>query len=174
MKTILALALLAASTFAQDLAVKGQVVFTSEGAPIQNGVVIVRGGKIAAVGPAAGTPIPAGFRTISAAVVTPGLIDAHSVIGLAGYLNQPTDQDELDKSAPIQPELRAIDAYNARERLVGWVREFGVTTIHTGHGPSALISGQTLIASGRFRAGCWRRNNPPGAGGVCRQQDRSR
>jgi hypothetical protein len=49
MKTFLALALLAASTFAQDLAVKGQVVFTSEGAPIQNGVVIVRGGKIAAV-----------------------------------------------------------------------------------------------------------------------------
>jgi imidazolonepropionase-like amidohydrolase len=81
--------------------------------------------------------------------VTPGLIDAHSVIGLAGYLNQPTDQDELDKSAPIQPELRAIDAYNARERLVGWVREFGVTTIHTGHGPGALISGQTMIAKTR-------------------------
>jgi imidazolonepropionase-like amidohydrolase len=149
MRSFLALALLAASAFAQDLAVKGQVVFTSEGAPIQDGVVIVRGGKIAAIGPAAGTPIPPGFRTISAAVVTPGLIDAHSVIGLAGYLNQPTDQDELDKSAPIQPELRAIDAYNARERLVGWVREFGVTTIHTGHGPSALISGQTLIAKTR-------------------------
>ena len=149
MKTFFALALLAASLSAQDLAVKGRVVFTSEGAPIQDGVVVVRGGKIAAVGPAATTAIPAGFRTISAAFVTPGLIDAHSVIGLAGYMNQPTDQDEHDTSAPIQPELRAIDAYNARERLVEWVRGFGVTTIHTGHGPSALISGQTLVAKTR-------------------------
>ncbi len=149
MKTFFALALLAASISAQDLAVKGQIVFTSEGAAIQDGVVIVRDGLIVGVGPAASMPIPAGLRTISAAFVTPGLIDAHSVIGLAGYLNQPTDQDQHDTSAPIQPELRAIDAYNARERLVEWVRGFGVTTIHTGHGPSALISGQTLVAKTR-------------------------
>ena len=38
----------------------------------------------------------------------------------------------------MQPELRAIDAYNPRERLVEWVRGFGVTTMHTGHGPGAL------------------------------------
>ncbi len=149
MRTFLALVLLAAAASAQDIAVRGKLVHTSAGADIKDGVVIVRGGKIAAVGPVASTPIPAGMRTIDAAVVTPGLIDAHSVIGLAGYLNQPTDQDELDKSGPIQPELRAIDAYNARERLVEWVRGFGVTTIHTGHGPSSLISGQTLIAKTR-------------------------
>lgn len=149
MRTFLALALLATSLAAQDLAVKAQIVFTAEGAAIENGVVVVRGGKIAAVGPAGTTAIPAGFRTISAAVVTPGLIDAHSVVGLAGHLNQAHDQDQLDASAPIQPELRAIDAYNARERLVEWVRGFGVTTIHTGHAPNALISGQTLVAKTR-------------------------
>ena len=76
-------------------------------------------------------------------------IDFHSVVGLTGYLNQPTDQDELDPSEPMQPELRAVDAYNARERLVEWVRGFGVTTLHTGHAPGALISGQTLIAKTR-------------------------
>jgi imidazolonepropionase-like amidohydrolase len=83
---------------------------------------------------------------INAQFVTPGLIDAHTVIGLNGYLNQPHDQMALDGGASIQPELRAIDAYNAQEKLVQWVREFGVTTIHTGHQPSALISGQTMIA----------------------------
>lgn len=149
MKTFLALALLVSPLAAQDLAVKGQVVFTAAGAPIQDGVVIVRGGRITAVGPAASTQIPAGFRTISAAVVTPGLVDAHATIGLSGYLNQPHDQDHHDESAAIQPELRAIDAYNARERLVEWVRGFGVTTIHTGHSPNALISGQTLVAKTR-------------------------
>ncbi|MCB1025483.1 MAG: amidohydrolase family protein, partial [Acidobacteria bacterium] len=35
---------------------------------------------------------------------------------------------------------------NAREELIGWIRSLGVTTIHTGHAPAALISGQTMIA----------------------------
>jgi imidazolonepropionase-like amidohydrolase len=59
------------------------------------------------------------------------------------------DQDQLEKSDPVQPELRAIDAYDARETLVEYVRGFGVTTLHTGHGPGATISGQTLIAKTR-------------------------
>jgi imidazolonepropionase-like amidohydrolase len=46
----------------------------------------------------------------------------------------------------MQPELRAIDAYNGKDELVEYVRGFGVTTIHTGHAPGELISGQTLIA----------------------------
>ena len=64
---------------------------------------------------------------------------------MAGHLNYKHDQDQLERSAPIQPELRAIDAYNARERLVEWVRGLGVTTMHTGHGPGSVISGQTMI-----------------------------
>jgi imidazolonepropionase-like amidohydrolase len=82
-------------------------------------------------------------------VATPGLVDAHTVVGLAGYLNQDQDQDQLEASEPMQPELRALDAYNAREPLVEWVRSFGVTTLHTGHGPGALISGETLIVKTR-------------------------
>jgi imidazolonepropionase-like amidohydrolase len=82
---------------------------------------------------------------LEAAVVTPGIIDAHSTVGFSGIYNHPHDQDQLERSDPIQPELRAIDAYNARERLVEFVRGFGVTTVHTGHAPGELISGQTLV-----------------------------
>ncbi|HBE83654.1 MAG: amidohydrolase family protein [Blastocatellia bacterium] len=129
-----------------QIAVKGETVWTMAGEPISNGVILVNNGKIEAVGPASQVNIPAGYRVINAKVVTPGLIDAHTVIGLNGYLNQPHDQMALDGGASIQPELRAIDAYNAEEKLVEWVRGFGVTTIHTGHQPSALISGQTMVA----------------------------
>jgi imidazolonepropionase-like amidohydrolase len=134
------------STAAATLAVRGETVHTMAGEAITDGVVIVRDGKISAVGSASSTPIPSGAEVLEAAVVTPGLIDAHSVVGLAGYLNQDHDQDQLERSAPIQPELRAIDSYNARERLIEWIRSFGVTTLHTGHGPGALVSGQTMIA----------------------------
>lgn len=131
---------------ASDLAVRGATIYTMAGEPLRDGVVIISGGKISAVGPAGQIPIPDGVRTVAAQVVTPGLIDAHSTVGLAGYLNQPQDQDQLEPSEPLQPELRAIDAYNPRERLVEWVRQFGVTTIHTGHAPGLTVSGQTLIA----------------------------
>jgi imidazolonepropionase-like amidohydrolase len=73
------------------------------------------------------------------------MIDAHSVVGLAGYYNQDHDQDQLETSNAVQPELRAIDSYNAREFLVKYLNNKGITTIHTGHGPGAVISGQTLI-----------------------------
>lgn len=127
------------------LAIRGAVVHTMAGPPLTDGVVLVAGGKITAVGPAADVPIPPGTRILQGAVVTPGLIDAHTAVGLTGWINQPQDQDQLDPTEPIQPELRAIDSYNPRERLIEWVRGFGVTTLHTGHAPGALVSGQTMI-----------------------------
>ena len=132
-------------TFAQ-IAIVGETVWTMNGEPIKNGAVLINNGKIEAVGSNATIKIPANYRVITAKVVTPGLIDAHTVVGLNGYLNQPHDQMALDGSGPMQPELRAIDAYNPDEKLVEWLRGFGITTIHTGHQPSALISGQTMIA----------------------------
>lgn len=140
-----ALTCLLPSVYGQ-LAVRGEIVHTMAGEPITNGVVIINGGKITAVGPAASITIPSNYRVISAKVVTPGLIDAHSVIGLNGYLNQPHDQMALDGGASFQPELRATDAYNAEEKLIEVVRQYGITTIHTGHQPGALVSGQTMIA----------------------------
>ena len=142
---VLFVCLLAVPSSAQ-IAVRGETVHTMAGASIRDGVVLVRAGKIERVGPASSVKIPEGFRVVNAKVVTPGLVDAHTVVGLSGYLNQPHDQMQLERSSPMQPELRATDAYDARERLVEWLRTLGVTTIHTGHGPGALVSGQTLIA----------------------------
>lgn len=130
---------------AAQMAVRGKTVLTMSGPPIENGVIVIEAGKITAVGPADTTRIPAGLRVLDADVVTPGLIDAHSTVGLSGIYNQKHDQDQLEHSAPMQPELRALDAYNAREALIDWVRSFGITTIHTGHAPGELISGQTFI-----------------------------
>lgn len=146
MKNFLSL-LLAGSlaTASAQTAIVGDTVYTLTGAPLKNGVVLVRDGKIEAVGPAATTKIPDGYKVLRAVVVTPGLIDGHATVGLSGLLNQPHDQDMLERSAAMQPELRAIDAYNARDPLVAFVRSFGITTVNTGHSPGALISGQTMI-----------------------------
>ena len=130
-------------------AVRAETLYTMAGAPVTGGVVVVRDGKIAAVGD---VDVPAGLEVVEAKVVMPGLIDAHATVGLSGVLNVPQDQDQLDASSPTQPELRALDAYHARDPLVEWVRGLGVTTLHTGHGPGALISGQTMVVKTHGRS----------------------
>ena len=132
---------------AQMLEIRGETVYTMAGPPIKDGYVLISGGKIQAVGRAdEKREHPEGLKVLTAKVVTPGLIDAHATVGLTGYLNQAQDQDQLEHSDAIQPELRAIDAYNPGERLLDWVRGFGITTVHTGHAPGEIVSGQTMIA----------------------------
>ena len=129
---------------AQTLLVYADTLHTMAGPSIKDAVIVISDGKIVRAGPADSTIAPRIGRVIKAAVVTPGLIDAHSVLGLSGQLNQPHDQDQLDKSAPLQADLRAIDAYNAREPLVPFTRSLGITTINTGHAPRALVSGTRM------------------------------
>ncbi len=128
-----------------QIAVLGDTIYTMAGNKIVNGVVLVKDGKIEKVGTQNEIAIPSDYQKVSGKVVTPGLIDAHSVVGLSGIYNYDHDQDQLEKSDAIQPELRAFDAYNMREKLVDFIRNLGVTTIHTGMGPGALASGQTMI-----------------------------
>lgn len=144
MKRMLAYSLcfISATSFAQ-IAVKADTVYTMAGAPIANGVVLVKGGKIEAVGQH--LAIPSNYKIYTAKVVTPGMVDARSTVGISGAINIPADQDQIERSGPLQPELRAIDAYNPEDKLVDYVLRNGTTTVHTGHGIGALASGQTMI-----------------------------
>ena len=65
------------------IAIRGATVLTVTRGTIANGVVVIRDGKIAAVG-GAGTNIPAGAEIVEAQgrFVTPGIIDAHSHLGV--------------------------------------------------------------------------------------------
>lgn len=147
-RLVLTLALLftAAASAAQDpLVVYADTVYTMAGAPIVDGAVVIADGRIVEVGQAGRVRVPRGARELRGAVVTPGFVDVRSTVGLSGLLNQPQDQDALDSGGPLQPSLRAMDAYNARDELVDWLLSFGVTTVHTGHRPGALAAGQTTI-----------------------------
>lgn len=131
---------------AMPLAIHADLAHTAAGAPVRDALILVgRDGKIAYVGPAKDMMYTADHRVVRTPVVTPGLIDARATAGLSGLLNQPHDQDMLERSSPMQPELRAIDAYNAQDPLIDWLRGFGVTTLNTGHAPGTLVSGQTMI-----------------------------
>ena len=132
-----------------QLAVKARTLYLMTGdlKPLQDGVVLCGpDGKVQRAGTAAEIPVPDGWPVVQAEVAMPGIIDARTTVGMSGLLNwDRRDQEQFETSAPVQPELRALDAYNGRDPLVQWVRELGITTIHTGHAPGELVSGQTMI-----------------------------
>jgi imidazolonepropionase-like amidohydrolase len=131
---------------ANPVVVHAKKIVTAAGRTIVDGTILCIDGKIKLVGAADSVVIPANATVLKCEVALPGLVDVRTCVGLSGILNTEHDSDHLESSSPLQPELRAIDAYNPREELVAYIREYGVTTIHTGHAPGELISGQTLIA----------------------------
>jgi imidazolonepropionase-like amidohydrolase len=112
---------------------------------IKDGAIVVEKGKITFVGPRASLTVPAQTPAVTAAVVTPGLIDTHAVVGLSGRLNIPADQDQDEVSDPNQADLRVLDGFNPREPFLQFVREQGVTVVHALPGRSNAIAGQSGI-----------------------------
>jgi imidazolonepropionase-like amidohydrolase len=139
----LGIALVAASAGAQTIAITGGKVFPVSGAPIENGTVIIRDGKISAVG--ANVPIPEGAQRIDATGkwVTPGLVNASTVLGLSeigavGGTNDANAQGHDNVAAAFQ----VADGLNPTSILLSPTREDGITAVivHPGNG---LFAGQS-------------------------------
>ena len=131
------------------LAVVGGRVLTGTGVEFENGVVLVEGGRIKAVGPAASVPIPPGARVVDASgrVVTPGLVDSHSHLGL-GSSGGVTEDNEM--SSPVTPELRVIDSIHPEgegpdEHQFRRALAEGVTTVVARPGSGNVVGGQSAV-----------------------------
>ncbi len=129
------LALLPLTTYAQTIAIRADNVLTISGPPILNGVVLVKDGKITAVGP--NLAIPAGAAVLRAHTVMPGLIDAHSYLGCYREVSEPADS--------LTPELRAADAFDPTDRAIRRALRAGVTTAGIMPPNTNVISGQAAV-----------------------------
>lgn len=107
------------------------------GDEIERGVLVIRDGKIASVGPADAITIPADAERINLAgkVVMPGLICTHHHVGGIGG---------ADESGPIQPDVRIYDSINIRDSGFRRTVAGGITTVNTMPGSGHLLSGQTV------------------------------
>jgi len=130
---VLVAALLVPGVTAEEtsvVAVKAGTIYPVSSAPIQDGIILIRDGKIEAVGK--DIAIPEGAEVIDAAgkVVIPGLIDAFTTLAEPGR----------DDEESVTPDIRAVDAFNFygeyRRMLAG-----GVTTVYVSPGQRRLVSG---------------------------------
>jgi len=77
--------------------------------------------------------------------VLPGLIDAHTHVGMFGDSLGFEGDDGNEATDPSTPHLRALDAINARDRCFGDAVRAGVTIVATGPGSANPIGGQFAI-----------------------------
>ncbi len=119
----------------------GRVLTITKGI-IEEGTVLVEGGRIVAVGDGVVIPEDAEIYDASGKVVMPGLIDAHCHVGLwpEGVGWDHSDGNEM--TDPITPHLRALDAVHPEDPAFGELVAAGVTTVLTGPGSGNLIGGQ--------------------------------
>lgn len=143
--TVLGALALPAGLTAQTIAITGGKVYPVSGPAIENGTVVIRDGRIIAVG--ANVAVPEGATRIDATGkwVTPGFINSNTNLGLveigavAGTRNESAQgRDNLAAA------FKVWEGLNPASVLIPPTRDDGVTTvvIHPGNG---LIAGQSAI-----------------------------
>ena len=133
-------ALLPGALASQDIAIRNATLITITGGDIENGTIVVRNGKISAVG--RNVNIPAGMRTIDGTgkFVMPGIIDAHSHAALENGINEGSES----VTPEVQVQLKNDDPVIYRA-LAG-----GVTAANLLHGSANTIGGQSRVIKMRW------------------------
>ena len=131
----------------EPTAIVGATVFDGAGARIENGTVLVSGGRIEKVGDAS-LAIPAGYRKIDAAgkFVTPGIIDIHSHLGVYPSPAVEANSDGNEATSPTTPDVWA--EHSVWPQDPGFSRAMangGITSLNILPGSANLMGGRSVM-----------------------------
>ncbi|MEP7270109.1 MAG: amidohydrolase family protein [Acidobacteriota bacterium] len=139
--SLLLLAILCVAGFAQnsgEVLIKNATIMTASHGTIENGSILIKNGKIAAVGKdVTGGP---GAKVIDGTgmFVTPGLIDAHS--------HSASDDGGVNEgTVSVSAMVRMRDIINDQDPNIYRQLAGGTTTIHLMHGSANSIGGQNVV-----------------------------
>src|SRR5271170_2788951 len=129
---------------AGTIAITGGKVLTVSHGVIENGVVLIEGGKIAAVGTAASVKVPKGATVVDAKGMTvyPGLIDAETRLGLSEIASDRMTNDTVEPSDEIFPQMHVYDAFHAESEHIPITRFNGITNAIVAPAETDTIPGQ--------------------------------
>jgi imidazolonepropionase-like amidohydrolase len=131
---------------AQTIAITGGKVYPVSSAPIENGTVLIRDGRIVAVG--ANVTIPADARRIDAAGkwVTPGFVNSVTQLGLneVGQVNDTRD-DRARGRDNVAAAFTVWEGLNSQSVLIAPARREGVTSVAVVPTGQHLIAGQAAM-----------------------------
>jgi imidazolonepropionase-like amidohydrolase len=126
------LILIPGALHAQDIVLKGGTVLTITNGVIDNGIVVIRSGKIAALGKDAAVPQGVEVVDVSGLYVMPGIVDAHTHLALS---------DPNERTDPVTPQVRMDGGIDPRSDSFLRTLAGGVTTVKIMHGSINVIGG---------------------------------
>ncbi len=113
----------------QSIAIVGGKLLTITHGTIDDGVIVMSGGKIVAVGPASSTKVPKGAQIYDARGMTvyPGLFDAETHLGLTEVAADANNNDLVETADEIEPHMHVSDAFHAETVHIPVERLNGIT-----------------------------------------------
>ncbi|MCB2088150.1 MAG: amidohydrolase family protein [Sphingomonadaceae bacterium] len=137
-----ALALLASTAAAQDFAITGATVATGDGsAPMENATVVVRGGKVVAVGRDLAVTMDMPVIDGRGKWVTPGIVASMTDLGLWDVGAVSGSNDKSAGSSPFSAALDVAPAIVPESQHIAVSRAGGVTRASVTSYPSSTIFG---------------------------------
>src|SRR5699024_5333912 len=127
------------------LAITNGKVYTMAGQIIENGTILIENGKIKEVGESVSIPKDCEVIDAKGQMVTPGIVDPHSHIGIGEEGIGWEGRDYNEMTDPITPHMRAIDGVYPCDLGFTEARQGGVTSVVTGPGSANAIGG-TFVA----------------------------
>lgn len=121
-------------------------VFPMDGAPIEDGAVLIENGKIAGVGRRADFPteVRAAESRIDAegGWITPGLVESHCHVGITEDSKGMALDGCNEAYKPVTPHLSALDGINPADKAFTDAVRAGITTVMIGPGSSNVVGGR--------------------------------
>ncbi len=125
-------------------AIRGATIVPVVGPRIANGTVVLRGGRIEAVGAQVAVPADAQVIDGTGLFVYPGLVDAGTTLGLVEIGSVPGG-DDTQELGDFNPHDDALTAVNPTSELIPTVRNNGITTVLTGARGGVIAGTAALI-----------------------------
>lgn len=135
------------STTAPTIAITGGKLLTITHGTIENGTIVLSGGKITAVGEASAVKVPDNAQIVDAKGMTvyPGLIDSETNLGLSEIEADEASNDLVETSDEIFPNMHVYDAFHAETEHIPVTRINGITNAIVAPASDDSLPGQDIF-----------------------------
>jgi imidazolonepropionase-like amidohydrolase len=125
--------------------IRNATIMTAAGPSIKNGSVLLRDGKIVAVGASVNAPVDALVIDGTGKYVTPGIIDVHSHVGVYPAPGVDANSDGNEATNPVTANVWAEHSVWPQDPQLPRVLAGGVTTMQVLPGSANLIGGRSVV-----------------------------
>ncbi|KQL52559.1 amidohydrolase [Heyndrickxia shackletonii] len=127
------------------LAIINAKVFDGTGNVIDNGKIVIEDGKFSQIGTSLSIPEGCKVIDVEGKIVTPGLIDVHTHLGVHEEGVGKAGQDVNETSSEVTSQVRSLDGINPFEPGFEVARKSGITTVQIMPGSANVIGGEMVV-----------------------------